>query len=97
MKVPHADRRRDYQKLAAAGSAYFLLARFGARKPTLSTGGDFLTLASILYEAATGKADIDLTHQCRVIVQRRDRKLRDEPGQSLIPILRIGVVNQNRK
>jgi hypothetical protein len=70
-KVPPSDRRRDYQKLEAANSADWLFFQFSSKQPSLSPGSDFLELASVLYEAATGKADIDLRWQCRIVVEQK--------------------------
>lgn len=73
-KVPQSDRRRDYQKLAAAQGADWFLFEFGKKKPSLSPGSDFLELASTLYEAATEKVSVDLRWQCRTVIEEHKRK-----------------------
>jgi hypothetical protein len=81
LKVPRSGGRTDYRKQTAAEFALVLLAHYGRKHPTLTTGGPFLELASILYEAATGKRNVDLDRQCRTVHQqyfpRRDRSFRD--------------------
>jgi hypothetical protein len=64
--VTHAERRRDYQKLSSAQCAHDLLVDNG-KGPTLTLGGAFLELASVLYEAATGKVGVDLRSHCRSV------------------------------
>jgi hypothetical protein len=64
-KVPRSGGRPNYRKQAAAEYALTLLLQFGRKRPTLTGGGPFFDLASVLYEAATGKPDIDLSRQCR--------------------------------
>jgi hypothetical protein len=61
--------RPDPIKMQAAGNAYQLLTRFGAGRPTLTVGGSFYELASVLYEAATGSADVDVERYCRTVSQ----------------------------
>jgi hypothetical protein len=73
-KVPHSDRRRDYQKLYAAWSADWLLYAFSKKKISLTPDSDFLVLASTIYEAATGNADVDLRWQCRTVVADQKQK-----------------------
>lgn len=72
-KLSHADRRRDYQKLSAAQDAEQLLLEHG-KKVSLTPGSAFLELANTLYEAATGKVDIDLRWQCRTVIEDQKRK-----------------------
>jgi hypothetical protein len=73
-KVPPSDRPKDYQRLEAAKVAHWLLFEFSAKRPSLTPGSDFLELASTLYEAATGKVDVDLRHQCRTVIAEQRQK-----------------------
>jgi hypothetical protein len=66
LKVRRAGGVPNYRKQAAATWALLLLAHFGQR-PTLTADRPFYTLASVLYEAATGKPDIDISRQCRAV------------------------------
>jgi hypothetical protein len=63
--VPHGSKQRDGVALAAAGHAGELLQTFSAEAPTLTRGGPFFRLASLLYEAGTGKTDANLEKYCR--------------------------------
>jgi hypothetical protein len=63
--VPRAGGRPNYRKQAAAWTAHLLMRQFGQKRPTLTVGGPFFHLASVLYEAATGEPDVDLSRQCR--------------------------------
>lgn len=69
LKVPRSGGRPDYRKQTAAEFA-LVIAHYGRKHPTLTTGGPFLELASILYEAATGKRNVDLDRQCRTVHQQ---------------------------
>jgi hypothetical protein len=64
MNVPRSGGRQDYRKQAAATYAHLLLKQFGRRPPTLTVGGDYFELASVLYEAVTGKDNVILSSQC---------------------------------
>jgi hypothetical protein len=64
-------RRVDVIKLSAARGAYGLLFIYADRPATLTPDGSFFQLASVLYEGATGKAGVDLEHQCRVHFEER--------------------------
>jgi hypothetical protein len=66
-KVPRSGGRPDYRKQAAAMYALLLLVQFGRKRPTLTADGCFFNLASVLYEAATGKPDIDLSWHCQQV------------------------------
>jgi hypothetical protein len=69
-RVPRDGGRRTdarYRKQEAAWAAWVLLERYGQKRPTLTKDGPFPELASTLYEAATGKRDADLWHQCLVV------------------------------
>jgi hypothetical protein len=69
-RVPADGGRRTtdrYRKQEAAWAAWVLLEWYGQKRPTLTEGKPFPVLASILYEAATGKRDADLGYQCRVV------------------------------
>jgi hypothetical protein len=68
----------DPAKLAAAEHAWTWLTDVGKR-PTLTADGDFFRLASIIYEGATNKKDIDLEGQCKTVLQRH-RPPRRGPG-----------------
>jgi hypothetical protein len=59
--------KSDASKLRAAGCAYLSLTRFGGTPPTLTVGGPYYELASVLYEAITGKKSIDLQRQCKIM------------------------------
>lgn len=71
LKVPRSGGRPNYRKQAAAVSAWALLKLYGREPPTLTTDGLYFELASILYEAGTGKKDIDLDRECRAAFPRR--------------------------
>jgi hypothetical protein len=60
-------RRDDMVKANVAQHAYDLLDGYGSKKPNLTPEAPFYQLASLLYEAATGKIDIDLQRACRGI------------------------------
>jgi hypothetical protein len=62
--------RKNWKKHATACVAYNLL-RFDGIKPTLSDGGPFFELASILYEGETGIAGADLSRACRIVFHER--------------------------
>lgn len=57
----------DDTKGQSARFARDLIKEFGCdgRPPPLTIGGPYFTLASILYEGGTGKADEDLSQYCR--------------------------------
>jgi hypothetical protein len=61
----------DLIKLNAAGNSFHLLKDFGAVPPTQTIGGHFYELASTLYEAATGKVGLDLSHSCKRFIKER--------------------------
>jgi hypothetical protein len=68
-----APRRRpkDTAKRAAASYAYCCLVAYSNKSPTLSGAGPYFHLASIIYEAATGKTDVSLEYQCVLEFKRR--------------------------
>jgi hypothetical protein len=68
LKVPRSGGRSDYRKRTAAESAWILLA-LARKRPTLTPGGPFFELASLLYEAATGESGADLDKYCRAVHQ----------------------------
>ena len=70
LTVPRSGGRPNYRKQAAAGCAFALLLEFNRKRPALTTGGPFFELASVLYEAVTGKPSIDLSSQCRAVHNR---------------------------
>jgi hypothetical protein len=63
--VPRTGGRPNYQKQLSAELALMLLAAFSGRRVTLTAGGVFFELANTVYEAATGKREVDLSRQCR--------------------------------
>ena len=71
LRVPRSGGHPNYRKQAAAEFAWALLALYGRKRPTLTTGGPYFDLASLLYEAGTGKEAIDLRRQCRAAFPRR--------------------------
>jgi hypothetical protein len=62
-------------KLLCARGAHDLLQQFSGvdRRPTLSVDGAFHRLASVLYEAATGKSDVALERWCRTVLHSHRR------------------------
>jgi hypothetical protein len=56
---------RNYKKLAAAYWAHQLIKHYGSKRPTLTDGGSYYQLASVLYGAATGEHGVDLSRQCK--------------------------------
>jgi hypothetical protein len=65
IRVTRAGGQPNYLKKNAAFYAHLLLTQYGKTPPTLTTGGPFFELASLLYEAATGQIDVDLSNHCR--------------------------------
>jgi hypothetical protein len=63
--VPAGKPRLNETKVYAARRAYNILDEYGA-KPTLTVDGPYFNLASLLYEAVTGKVSVSLEHACRV-------------------------------
>jgi hypothetical protein len=66
-----------------AHMAFSLIRDCGGREPTLAQGrrsGSYFYLANLLFEVATGRADVDLTRACRTVHQRR--RTRAEPKTS---------------
>jgi hypothetical protein len=59
--------RVDYAKIVAAASDFLLLSKFGMKRPTLTIGGPFYELASVLYEGATYIPEANLERYCRGI------------------------------
>jgi hypothetical protein len=55
----------DYDKFNAAQTAYFTLVQFAPVRPTTTTAGPFYELASVYYEAVSGKRDVNMERQCR--------------------------------
>jgi hypothetical protein len=64
LHVPKGSRPRDPVKQVAALFARDLLRDYSAKKPTLTTEGPYLALASILYESVTGTEGADLRRYC---------------------------------
>jgi hypothetical protein len=79
--VPSGGRRWDDVKVLAALHAHNALKEYGG-VPTLTEGGAFYTLASILYEGATGKAEQDLSPYCRNLGRVSGRYRLRFPGGS---------------
>jgi len=66
-------------KLDAACFANQLIEDFGTKPPTLTIGGPYYELASVLYGAATGEHEADLSRQCKAFLHiRRQRSTKDE-------------------
>lgn len=57
-------RPKRISKQAAAACARLLIAKFSPHPPTLTKGGRFFRVASLLFETATGER-ADLTRYCR--------------------------------
>jgi hypothetical protein len=55
----------------------FDLMSFSAKAPTRTDGGAFLTIAALLYEAATGTPDADMERACRCVLREQ---WRDNPN-----------------
>jgi hypothetical protein len=86
--VPPGGHRWNDTAAMAAKYAEELLRQFSAKPPTKTKGGAFYQLASLLYEAATGKKNVALEQYCRVQLDDPDRF---GPGIRLrIPPDRIG-------
>lgn len=81
LRVPRSGGRPNYRKQAAAELALLLLVRFD-RQPTLTPDGPFFNLASVLYEAATGRKDANLERQCRDSHASHRRWLRQQSPAS---------------
>jgi hypothetical protein len=62
---PKAAPRRSEARVRASQAAYLLIAGFASSPPTLTKRGRFFRLASMLFEAATGERQADLTRDCR--------------------------------
>jgi hypothetical protein len=58
-------KRLNAFKLMTAVHAALLIEIFGAKSPTLTVGGPYYELASILYGAATGEPSADLSRHCK--------------------------------
>jgi hypothetical protein len=52
-------------KLGAACCASLLIEDYGTKPPTLTIGGPYYELASVLYGAATGEREADLSRHCK--------------------------------
>jgi hypothetical protein len=61
-------------KLSAASFASQLIEGYGIKPPTLTIGGPYYELASVLYGAATGEHEADLSRQCKAILHIRSTK-----------------------
>jgi hypothetical protein len=70
--VRRGSRKWDNVKALAAKYAYDLLRSFSDRPLTKASGGPFYRLASVLYEAASGKKS-NLEQYCRQILDGVDR------------------------
>jgi hypothetical protein len=57
-------KKYDLMKMWCAISAYEIIERLSDRPPTGTVEGPLRTVASLLYEAATGKPEVDLKRAC---------------------------------
>jgi hypothetical protein len=60
-------------QLHCADLGYRLMLRYSDKKITSSVDGRFATLASLLYEALTGRADVDLQRHCIEVLKNPPR------------------------
>jgi hypothetical protein len=67
--------RANKLKHSCAAEAFFLMEMFSAKPPTFTEGGLFQIVAQKLYEAVTGRSDVDLARACDWILRER-RKYR---------------------
>lgn len=65
--------RWDNAKAIAAKDANELLRSFSDKSLTKAAGGPFYRLASLLYEGATRKKNVNLEQYCRALLDGRDR------------------------
>jgi hypothetical protein len=68
----HGSMPVNIPKLTAATLAKTLIETHGSKRPTLTDGGPYYRLASILYSAATGEHEVDLSRQCRRALRGRN-------------------------
>jgi hypothetical protein len=61
-------------KMSVALSAYDFLMERGSANPTLSSDGPFFNLASILYEAVTGRENVSIEWHCRRVLRMERAK-----------------------
>jgi hypothetical protein len=80
---PTGGRPLDIPKTAAAAYAYCILVAYSESAPTLSAGGRFFELASVVYEGATDKEEVGLEHHCRLEFARRRNRSQMELRRSL--------------
>jgi hypothetical protein len=57
-------RPKTLSKMAAASFACSLMENYSSFPPTLTKGGRYFRVASLMYEAATGEQNADLTRYC---------------------------------
>jgi hypothetical protein len=57
-------RPKPLSKMAAASFACSLMENYSSFPPTLTKGGRYFRVASLMYEAATGEQNADLTRYC---------------------------------
>jgi hypothetical protein len=67
----HVERGRPFDtlKYAMAGWAKRLIEDHGTKPPTLTIGGPYYELASVLYRAGTGKHAADLSRHCKLVAR----------------------------
>ncbi len=71
LEVPPGKPPKSETKMSAAAFSFDLLTSF-QRKPTLTIDAAYFNVASLLYEAVTGKASVSLEHACREYWKVRD-------------------------
>jgi hypothetical protein len=57
-------KRHDLTKRFCADVAYSVVREFSRKSPTTTAGGQFSSVASILYQACTGRPEADLKRAC---------------------------------
>jgi hypothetical protein len=80
--IKRLPKKYDLTKNSCAQSAYAIIERFSDRPPTGTVDGPLRTVASLLYEVATGKAEVDLKRACDATLKRmRVRDKNEVPPQ----------------
>jgi hypothetical protein len=69
----HGSMPVNVSKLRAASFAKSLIEVYGSKPPTLTIGGPYYELASVLHGAATGEHEADLSRQCKRALKGRMR------------------------
>jgi hypothetical protein len=69
----HGSMPVNMSKLTAATLAKSLIEIHGSKRPTLTIGGPYYELASVLHGAATGEHEADLSRQCKRALKGRMR------------------------